>query len=56
MRAARAAQLFFHTRPIKFLIYGVVLAVPVVDAKTPYFHSTTDSDAHQQIKSFGEDL
>ena len=51
MRAARAAQLFFHTRPVKFLIYGVVLAVPVVDAKTPYFYSTTDFDAHQQIKS-----
>ena len=36
MRAARAARLFFLTRPIKFLIYGVVVAVPVVDAKTPY--------------------
>ena len=48
MRAARAAQLFFHTRPIKFLIYGVVVAVPVVDAKTPQFCSPTDLDAHQQ--------
>ena len=37
-RAARAARLFFHTRPIKFLIYGVVVAVPVVDAKTPYLY------------------
>ena len=35
-RAARAARLFFHTRPTKFLIYGVVVAAPVVDAKTPY--------------------
>ena len=34
MRAARAARLFFLTRPIKFLIYGVVFAVPVVHAKT----------------------
>ena len=34
-RAARAARLFFHTRPIKFLVYGVVVAVLVVDAKTP---------------------
>ena len=33
---ARAARLFFHARPIKFLIYGVVVAVPVVAAKTPY--------------------
>ena len=36
MRAARAARLFFRTRPIKFLIYGVVVAVAVVDAKAPY--------------------
>ena len=35
VRVARAARLFFHSRPIKFLIYGVVVAVPVVDAKTP---------------------
>ena len=34
-RAARAARLFFHTRPIKFLVYGIVVAAPVVDAKTP---------------------
>ena len=32
-RAARAARLFSLTRPIKFLICGVVVAVPVVDAK-----------------------
>ena len=49
MRAARAAQLFFHTRPIKFLLYGVVLAVPVVVAKTSYFYSPMDLDARQQI-------
>ena len=48
MRAARAAQSFFHTRPIKFLIYGVVVAVPVVDAKTTNCCSPTDFDAHQQ--------
>ena len=35
VRAARAARLFFLTPPIKFLIYGAVVAVPVVDAKTP---------------------
>ena len=40
MRAARAARLFFLTQPIKFLIYGVVVAVPVVDAKTPYLLTT----------------
>ena len=38
-RAARVARLFFHPRPIKFLIYGVVVAVPVVDAKTPYYRA-----------------
>ena len=32
----RAAQLFFHTQPIKFLMYGVVVGVPVVDDKTPF--------------------
>ena len=36
VRAARAARLFFPTRPIKFLIYGHVVTVSVVDAKTPY--------------------
>ena len=36
MRAARAARLFFLTRPIKILICGVVVAVAVVDAKAPY--------------------
>ena len=35
VRAARAARLFFLTRPIKFLIFGVVVAVAVVDAKAP---------------------
>ena len=30
------SSLFFQTRPIKFLIYSVVVAVPVVDGKTPY--------------------
>lgn len=33
MRAARTARLFFLTRPIKFLICGVVVAVRVVSAK-----------------------
>ena len=33
---ARIARLFFR-RPLKFLIYGVVIAVPVVDAKAPLF-------------------
>ena len=36
MRAARAARLFFLTRPIKTLICGVVVVVAVVDAKAPY--------------------
>ena len=36
VRAARAARLFFPTRPIKFLIYGLVVTVSVVGAKTPY--------------------
>ena len=35
-RAARATRLFFSPiRPIKFLICGVVVAVPIVDAKVP---------------------
>ena len=33
---AQTARLFL-LRPIKFLIYGVVIAVPVVDAKAPSF-------------------
>ena len=37
MRAARTARLFFHTRPIKYLTCGVVVAVPVIYAKAPYF-------------------
>ena len=37
MRAARAARLFSLGRPIKFLTCGVVVAVPVIDAKAPYF-------------------
>ena len=41
MRAARAARLFFLTRPIKILICGVVVAVAVVDAKVPYLAPTT---------------
>ena len=40
MRAARAARLLFHALPIKFLICGVVVTVPVVDAKAPYKHGT----------------
>ena len=33
VRAARAARLFFLIRPIKFFIWGIVIAIPVVDAK-----------------------
>ena len=32
MRAARAARVFFFTRPIKFLICDVVIPVAVVDS------------------------
>ena len=35
MRAARVARLFSLARPIKFLICGVVFALPVIDAKAP---------------------
>ena len=35
IRACRTCSIFFHTRPIKFLIYVVDIAVPVVDAKSP---------------------
>ena len=36
VRAARAARLFtFVIQPMKVLICGVVVAVPVVDAKAP---------------------
>ena len=34
--AARAARLFFLTWPIKFLIFGLVIAVDVFDAEVPY--------------------
>ena len=34
-RAARAARIFFLIRPIKFLLSGVVVADPVIDAKAP---------------------
>ena len=37
MRAARAARLFFLTRPIKFFICGVVVAVPLSMLKLPIF-------------------
>ena len=37
MRAARAARLFFLTRPIKFLTFGSVVAVDDVDVSTPFF-------------------
>ena len=42
MRVARAARLFFLTRPIKFSICGVVVTFPVVDAKTLYYHCVTE--------------
>ena len=35
VRAARAARLRFVMQPMKVLICGVVVAVPVVDAKVP---------------------
>ena len=34
VRAARAAQCFFLVRPIKYLIFGVVITDPAVDANT----------------------
>ena len=37
VRTARAARLFVLIRPIKFLIYDVIVAVSVVDAKVPYY-------------------
>ena len=37
---ALVARLFFDARPIKFLICGIVVAVPVIDAKAPYKHGT----------------
>ena len=39
MPAARATRLFFVTRPIKFLICGVVIAVAFVDAVALFHHS-----------------
>ena len=62
MRAARAARLFFLIRPIKFLIYGVVVAVPVVDAKTPYGTPQNDTkppkatdNIHETNQSLGNE-
>ena len=43
MRAARIARLFC-LRSIKFSIYGVVIAVPVVDAKAPCSFEEDDTD------------
>ena len=37
VRTARAARLFVLIRPIKFLIYDVIVAVSVVDSKVPYY-------------------
>ena len=37
VRVARAARLFFFTRPMKFLIRDVVILVSVVDANTRYY-------------------
>lgn len=34
VHTSRAEQLFFHSQPIKFLSYGIVVVVPFVDAKT----------------------
>ena len=36
VRTARAARVFSLARPIKFLICGFVLAVPMIRAKAPY--------------------
>ena len=47
MRAARAARLFSLARPIKFLICGVVVAVPVVDAKAPKYDCGTRTCPHR---------
>ena len=43
MRPARIARLFC-LRPIKFSIYGVVIAVPVVYAKAPCCFKEDDTD------------
>ena len=40
MCGARAARLFFLTRPIKFWIRGVAVAVDVIDRKAPSWLST----------------
>ena len=36
--ATRAGRLFVLTRPIKFLIFGVIIAAPVVDAVAHFYH------------------
>ena len=56
MRVARAARLFFLTRPIKFLIYGVDLAVPVVNAKTPYWAAYAKTTATATTTPQNNDL
>ena len=40
-RAARAARLSLLIKPIKSLIFGVVVAVVVVISQTPYYQVTT---------------
>ena len=51
VRAARAARLFSLARPINFLICGVVVAVPVTDAKAPYLANTTGRTARTSSKN-----
>ena len=36
--ATRAARFFVLTRPNKFLIFGVIIAAPVVDAVAHFYH------------------
>ena len=50
MRAARVARLFSLARPIKFLICGVVFALPVIDAKAPYYSELQQRRRQQQGK------
>ena len=55
----RAARLFFLTRPIKFLICDVVVAVDVVDAKAAYCYkqgSTFPWVKGTRLFSFGHAL
>ena len=59
MSAARAARLFFLTRPIKILICGVVVVVAViieVQSMTCSIHARNDSSQEREYRRIFADV